>query len=95
MNPACLLPAISQYGSSTHAATWKEARNEMSIWMHMTFNMVSMTSQCSGWKLANSAFKSTPLGVRDRDGMGSMAGNVLRDRVLAGSRNRMEVSLLI
>lgn len=46
----------------------------MSIWMHMTFSMVSMTSQCSGWKLANSVFKSTPLGVRDGDGVGSMGG---------------------
>lgn len=60
-------------------ATWKVAREEMSIWMHVTFGVVSMTSQCSGRKLANSAIKSTPSRVKDGDGMGSMGDKPYRE----------------
>lgn len=51
----------------------------MSIWMHVTFSVVSMTSQCSGWKLANSAIKSTPSRVKDGDGMRNMGNEPYRE----------------
>ena len=50
--------------------------------MHVSFSMVSMTNQCSGWKLTNLVIKSAPLGKRDGDGMGEKYRE--RDGICAG-----------